>query len=86
VLEEEPAALGTGGNPGEVGKCWITWNQESAMERVAHKSKSYEEATRWDIEQQVRMTPEERLRAARILKDRAFPRDSKDVREWHRSA
>jgi hypothetical protein len=56
------------------------------MERIAHKAKSHEEASRWDIEQQVRMTPQERLEAARILKDRTFPPDAKDVREWHRSA
>jgi len=55
------------------------------MERVVHKSKSHEEALSWDIEQHVRMTPEERLAAARVLKERAFPPDAKDVRELHRS-
>ena len=55
------------------------------MERVVHKASSHEEAHRWDIEQNVSMTPEERLRAARQLKDRAFPLDAKDVRAWHRS-
>ncbi len=56
------------------------------MERVVNKAASHEEARRWDIEQQVSMTPEERLRAARELKERAFPSDAKDVRAWHRSA
>lgn len=55
------------------------------MERVVHKSSSHEEARRWDVKQHNAMTPEERMRAARILKDRAFPPDVKDVREWHRS-
>ena len=55
------------------------------MERVVHKSSSHEEARRWDVKQHTEMTPEERLRAARVLKDRAFPPDAKDVREWHRS-
>jgi len=55
------------------------------MERVVHKSSSHEAAHRWDVKQQTEMTPEERMRAARILKDRAFPPDAKDVREWHRS-
>ena len=55
------------------------------MDRVMRKSMSHEEAARWDIEQQVSMTPEERLRAARALKDRAFPVDAKDVRACHRS-
>jgi len=55
------------------------------MERVVHKSWSHEEARRWDVHQHVSMSPQERMRAARILKDRAFPRDAMDVREWHRS-
>jgi len=55
------------------------------MERVVHRASSHEEARRWDIEQNVSMTPEQRLRAARELKDRAFPAEAKDVRAWHRS-
>jgi hypothetical protein len=54
------------------------------MERIVHKASSFQEADRWDVEQQVSMSPEERLRAARVLKDRAFPADSKDVRACHR--
>ncbi|HEX9692969.1 MAG TPA: hypothetical protein VGA22_12810 [Gemmatimonadales bacterium] len=50
-----------------------------------HKASSHEEAARWDVSQHVAMSPEERLRAARALKDRAYPSDSKDVRAWHRS-
>jgi len=55
------------------------------VKRVVHKARSHEEALRWDVRQQVSMTPQERMRIARILKDRAFPRDAMDVREWHRS-
>ena len=55
------------------------------MERVVHKSRSHEEAQRWDVHQHVSMSPQERMKAARILKDRAFPQDAKDVRECHRS-
>ena len=51
------------------------------MERVVHKASNHDEARAWDVEQHVGMTPEERLRAARVLKDRAYPQDSKDVRE-----
>lgn len=54
------------------------------MERIVHKSTSHEEARRWDIEQHVSMTVEERLRVARELKRRAYPRDAKDVRACHR--
>ncbi len=53
------------------------------MERVVHRASNHAEARAWDIEQHVSMAPEERLRAARVLKDRAYPRDSKDVRECH---
>ena len=55
------------------------------MERVAHKSSSHEAARRWDVQQHTSMTPEERMRAARTLKDRVYSSDAKDVREWHRS-
>lgn len=57
-----------------------------SMERLGHKSRDFAAAARWDIEQHVRMSPEERLRAARILKDRVYPADARDVRECHRSA
>ena len=56
------------------------------MERVVNKASCHEEARRWDIQQQVSMTPEQRLRAARELKDRAFPSEAKDVRACHQSA
>lgn len=55
------------------------------MDRVVNKAWSHENAARWDVEQHVAMTPGERLRAARMLKDRAYPSDAKDVRAWHRS-
>ena len=56
------------------------------MERIVHKSHDHRDAARWDVEQQVSMTPAERMRAARILKERALPSDAKDVRACHRSA
>ncbi len=55
------------------------------MERVVHKTTSHAEAHTWDVEQHATMTPQARLSAARKLKDRAYPSDSKDVRDWHRS-
>ncbi len=55
------------------------------MERAVHRASNHDEARAWDIEQHVRMTSEERLNAARLLKDRAYPQDSKDVRECHPS-
>ena len=54
------------------------------MKRVANKATSFKEAEAWDIKQQIEMTPQERMRAARALKDRAYPPPQPDVREWHR--
>jgi hypothetical protein len=54
------------------------------MERIVHVAKSFTDADEWGLEQQVRMTPAERQRAARELKKRVFPKDSPDVRECHR--
>ena len=53
------------------------------MERVVHKAKSFKEADEWDIQQQVAMTPQERLDAAKELRDRVYPPPNKDVRECH---
>jgi hypothetical protein len=53
------------------------------MERVIHKAKSFKEAEEWDILQQVAMTPEQRLRAAKELRDRVYPANAKDVRACH---
>jgi hypothetical protein len=55
-----------------------------AMERIVHISRSFEEAEQWDIEQNLSMTPEERLAAARELAERVYGKDQPDVREYHR--
>lgn len=55
------------------------------MDRVVNKARDHDEAHAWDIQQNASMTPEQRLRAARALKDRVFPSDAKDVRACHRS-
>ena len=55
------------------------------MEREAHKSLSFADAARWDREQQWAMTPEERLMAARELRERAYGKDALDVREAERA-
>ena len=53
------------------------------MERVVHKANGFKDAEEWDIQQRVAMTPGQRLRAAKELRDRVYPGDSKDVRECH---
>jgi hypothetical protein len=57
--------------------------KERVLERTVHKSHDFETATKWDIHQHLELSPEERLRAARMLKERAFPSDAPDVRECH---
>jgi hypothetical protein len=42
------------------------------MKRVLNKSKDFKEAEEWDIMQNVRLTPEERQKAAAELRRRVF--------------
>ena len=55
------------------------------MERVANKARSFREADEQEIQQHLSMTPQERMRAAKLLKERMFPGKNPDVREWHRT-
>jgi hypothetical protein len=50
------------------------------MQRVAHKSRGFIEADEWDIRQQRAMTPMERMRAGRELKNRLHSKETSDVR------
>ena len=43
------------------------------MRRTVHKTKSFAEAGAWDIERQIRMTPDERRAIAKQLKLRRWP-------------
>lgn len=54
------------------------------MERIVHISRSFEEAEEWDIQQNLSMTPEERLIAGRQLAERVYGKDQPDVREFHK--
>ena len=55
------------------------------MERVAIKTRSFDEAERWDREQSWRLTPDERLRILRELQERVYGKDPPDVRVSERS-
>lgn len=55
--------------------------QNPRMERVAHKARGFEEAEAWDIAQQRAMTPDERRRVAKVLRDRAYGARNPDVRD-----
>jgi hypothetical protein len=50
------------------------------MERVVNKAKNYKEAEKWDIQQQINMTIEQRRKAANELKKRFYGKNSPDVR------
>jgi len=51
------------------------------MERIVHKTRDFRAADEWDIEQHLRMTPQERMRVARMLKHRVS--EAKHVRACH---
>jgi hypothetical protein len=53
------------------------------IERVIKKFNSFEAAHQYDIEQQINMTPAERMDGLRILKERAYGSNVKDIRECH---
>jgi len=57
-----------------------------SMERIAHKSRTAQEATAWEIAQYHRMTPARRVQIAHALKRRAYPKPRPDVRAWHRKS
>lgn len=55
------------------------------MERIVHKARSFEEAAEYDVRQQLAMTPQERVDAARELQ-RRFYGPSPDIRECHKTS
>jgi hypothetical protein len=50
------------------------------MKRVMHKAKNHQEAEKWDIAQQLKMSPEERQRVAKELKARFYGNKAPDIR------
>jgi hypothetical protein len=55
------------------------------VERIVHKAASFAEANEWEIRQHLELTPQQRMRAAKAIKERMFPGRNVDIREWHRS-
>jgi hypothetical protein len=53
------------------------------MKRVVRKFKSFSEAERFEIQEQISMTPEQRQAVAQALKARVFGRTAPDVRDKH---
>lgn len=57
----------------------------ATVEREANKSRSFEDAERWNCAQMWAMQPEERLAIATALRERVYGSDCPDVREAERS-
>lgn len=53
---------------------------DDAMERIVHRSKSHDEAARWDRRQREEMKVMERMAAATELKRRVFGDNPPDIR------
>ncbi len=51
------------------------------MKPIAHKATSFQEADAWNITQHIQMTPEERQKAAKELRDRCYGKNAPDVRD-----
>jgi hypothetical protein len=54
------------------------------MKRIVNIARSFSEAEKWDIYQQINMTARQRMAAARELKERVYGKNVKDVRECHK--
>ncbi len=54
------------------------------MEKIVNKAKNFKEAEDWDIQQNIRMSPEERQSIAKRLKERVYEKDVPDVREYYK--
>jgi hypothetical protein len=52
-------------------------------DRSFNKAMSFSAAKQWDILQQISLTPEQRQRAARELKERVFGKHAPDIRASH---
>ena len=50
------------------------------MKRLLHKAKNHREAQKWDVLQQIMMSPEERQKLAKKLKQRFYGSKVPDVR------
>ena len=51
------------------------------MKRILNRAKNKSEAEKWDIMQQLKMTPEERIAISRELRRRFYGKNVPDVRE-----
>jgi hypothetical protein len=53
------------------------------MRRVIHIAQGFREAKEWEIFQEISLTPAQRQRAAKFLKQRFYGKNPPDVRKAH---
>jgi hypothetical protein len=51
------------------------------VERIAHKARGFAAAHEWELEQERALTPDERRRIAKALRDRVYGINCPDVRD-----
>ena len=54
------------------------------MKRKVHIARNHKEAEEYNIMQHLKMTPDERLAAAKKLKERVYGKNCPDIREAHK--
>ncbi len=54
------------------------------MKRIVNIAQNHKEAETWDILQQIKMSPSERQKIAKIIKQRYYSKKCKDVKEVHK--
>ena len=60
-----------------------TIHQPGQRKRIVNITKNFTDAEKWDIEQQINMTPDQRFAAAKELRERFYGKNQPGVREWY---
>lgn len=72
------------GRPGKPAKKPMkTSGAAACLGRVVNVSQGFRQAREWEILQEISLTPGQRQRAARALKERFYGRNAPDVRKAH---
>lgn len=53
------------------------------MKRISHTSNSFKEAQEWEIQQQIKMTPDQRFAAAKELRIRACGKNVPNLKDCY---
>lgn len=58
----------------------------TGLKRIVNIARTRKEADEWDVRQQLSLTPNERQKIAKILKEKYFGKNSKDLKEFHKKS